>query len=188
MADDNDNTPDANSPVRVFNLPNKLKQKASKPGGKSFDDLVAGGDKIVQRVSMNYKHVVEGDVQQLVSMMHRMRTKPAEIDPQFKGIFRVAHDIKGQAGTFGYPLITRVAGSLTSFVDKFEKLGMPLADNLDSVIALFEVHVNTLQLMVAQDSKGAGGPFEAKLLDGLQGASERTLRNLEAKKAASKSG
>ncbi|MFX8758852.1 Hpt domain-containing protein, partial [Acinetobacter baumannii] len=78
----------------------------------------------------------------------RMRAKPGEIDPMFKGVFRVAHDIKGQAGTFGYPLITRVAGSLTAFIERFNRAELSLSEHLDSVTALIDVHVNTLQLFV----------------------------------------
>ncbi len=172
-----------NGDARILNVPSKLKKVASRGQGRSFEEIAAAGDKVVERVSMNYRLVVEGDVQELVSMCQRMRTKPGEIDPMFKGVFRVAHDIKGQAGTFGYPLITRVAGSLTAFIERFNRAEMNLADHLDAVTALIDVHVNTLQLFVTQDTKGQGGPYEAKLLEGLTGASERTLAKITEGKA-----
>jgi hypothetical protein len=34
---------------------------------------------------------------------------------EFKRINEIAHDMRGQGGTFGYPLVTTVAGSLYTF-------------------------------------------------------------------------
>ncbi|MFX9038761.1 hypothetical protein ABTN43_19160, partial [Acinetobacter baumannii] len=62
--------------ARILNVPSRLKKAASRAGGRSFDEIAAAGDKVVERVSMNYRLVVEGDVQELVSMCQRMRAKP----------------------------------------------------------------------------------------------------------------
>ena len=46
-------------------------------------------------------------------------------------LLRAAHDIKGQAPTFNYPLIARVAGSLSRLIDDIRR-------HLDCFIGKFE--------------------------------------------------
>ncbi|MBA5777589.1 Hpt domain-containing protein [Stappia sp. F7233] len=63
-------------------------------------------------------------------------------------LFRAAHDIKGQAGTLGYPLAGAVAGNLCYL---FEHVS-PAAD-IPRV--LVEQHIDAVRAMVAEGAKDA---------------------------------
>ena len=53
---------------------------------------------------------------------------------------RAAHDMKGQAATFNYPLMARVAGSLARLLGE-----MPAAKQLP--LALVDAHVSAVQVI-----------------------------------------
>ena len=55
-------------------------------------------------------------------------------------LLRAAHDIKGQAPTFNYPLIARVAGSLSRLIGE-----LPAGAAIP--VALVDAHVNAIQVI-----------------------------------------
>ena len=59
-------------------------------------------------------------------------------------LFRAAHDIKGQAATFGYPLVAPVADSLCRLIEHtpdLDRIPYPLIDqHVDAVRAIIREH------------------------------------------------
>ena len=55
-------------------------------------------------------------------------------------LLRAAHDMKGQAATFNFPLIARVAGSLAKLIDD-----LPAEKELP--LALVDAHVNAIHVI-----------------------------------------
>lgn len=65
-------------------------------------------------------------------------------------LYRVSHDIKGQGGTFGYPLMTEMAASLCDFIksrDTFEHEDM----------LVIKTHIDDLELILNEKLAGNGG-------------------------------
>ena len=58
-------------------------------------------------------------------------------------LLRAAHDMKGQAATFDFPLIARVAGSLANLIND-----LPEGKNLP--LALVDAHVDAVQVIHKQ--------------------------------------
>lgn len=168
------------SSVRIVNPPNSLKERASKGGGKKFDDMVASGDQVVEESHGDYRKVAESDLSDLRWILDRIKTSPDDIEAQIDAMFRIVHDMKGQAATFGYPMVTNVAGSLCRFVDRIRESGGTAAENVARLSEIIRLHVDALRLLLTHDMKGAGGPTEAKLLGGLAAAGEKILGGLQA--------
>ena len=73
-----------------------------------------------------------------------------ERDGEFKKINALAHDLKGQGGTFGYPLITTFAGSLFKFTDAN-------ARQTDNYVQIVNAHIDAIRAVVAGKIQGDGG-------------------------------
>jgi chemotaxis protein histidine kinase CheA len=160
--------------TKVFNLPNTLKTRSSKPGGRSFDDLAKAGDHVVRRNGSSYPTIAAGDIADLMAIVGRLR-QGSPLAVELQECFRIAHDIRGQAGSFDFPLISAAAGSLSKFIDKLRN---DPPDQSTEVISLIEVHAATMHLLLSQNRKGAGGPAEAQILDGLTRAVEKVQTTL----------
>jgi len=97
-----------------------------------------------------------------------MRKAPGQADHFRPELMRVGLNLKGQAGTMGYPLLTEVATSLTDFLDDLKKFNRKLADDPKTALPAVQLHVEALRLLMAKDVKGKGGPTERALIDGLK--------------------
>ena len=80
---------------------------------------------------------------------------------EMNGVFQIAHDIKGQGGSFGYDLMTAIGNELCRLVEKTDVAG---AGEIEAV----KLHIDALKLVIAGDLKGNGGKEGEKLLSGLQ--------------------
>jgi chemotaxis protein histidine kinase CheA len=77
-------------------------------------------------------------------------------------LFRVAHDLKGQGASFGYPLVTRLGDSLCQLTRdrtlEYESRHLDLARS----------HLDAVQLVLTKEIKGDGGQVGADLVAKLQ--------------------
>jgi hypothetical protein len=74
-------------------------------------------------------------------------------------LLRAAHDIKGMAGTFGYPLMGRLGASLARLTADCPG-GLPMK--------LAQAHVAAIQLVLARDLKGDDDKPTLALLEELE--------------------
>ena len=74
----------------------------------------------------------------------------------FKEINVIAHDMKGQGGTFGYPLITTFGDSLFDFTG-------PNAGVTDSHVAVVKAHVDAMRATITGRIQGDGGEIGQQL-------------------------
>lgn len=72
----------------------------------------------------------------------------------------IAHDVKGQAETMGFPLITLAAASLCKLIEVWEKPETFPLDQLNS-------HVDAIKVMLANDIRDKEHPIGKKLTDKL---------------------
>jgi hypothetical protein len=72
-------------------------------------------------------------------------------------IFGIVHNIKGQGGSFGYQLLTRVAGSLCDFL-------RDSSHQDDKSMGVVEGHLSSLQFILDHKVKGSGGELGDKLM------------------------
>ena len=82
-------------------------------------------------------------------------------------IFRVAHDLKGQGTTFGYPLATEIAGLLCDFIRSAASCSS--AD----LVSVIRAHLAALNLVLKQNIKGDGDAAAKQLVGKLAQAAER---------------
>ena len=74
---------------------------------------------------------------------------------------RLGHEIKGQAGTFGYDLITTIGSSLCDYIEQVKEPG-------PEHVTVLEIHADAMRVVVSDDIRGEGGETGRKLLAGIQ--------------------
>ena len=83
-------------------------------------------------------------------------------------LFRAAHDIKGQAATFGYPLVAPVADSLCRLIEHTpEVTRLPLR--------LIDQHVDAVRAVVHRNTRGDVGKYAAELAEKLRHVTDEFL-------------
>ncbi|MDE2184945.1 MAG: Hpt domain-containing protein [Alphaproteobacteria bacterium] len=85
-------------------------------------------------------------------------------------LFRAAHDLKGQATTFEYPLIARAAASLCKLMDALkshEAIPLPLVD----------AHVDAIQVIHREKIKDISNRTALTLVEELEGRVTKVLAN-----------
>ena len=98
-------------PIELFMPPNMLKAKLG--GGSGGSDIAAlqRAQEALESLSTEFAGWLADDVKALVDAGARYGADPGDINRA--ALLRAAHDIKGQAATFDFPLMARVAGSLS---------------------------------------------------------------------------
>ena len=138
-------------PIELFMPPNMLKAKAG--GGHGGVDMAAlkRAEQAMETLKSNFGDWLAEDVRVLVAARAAYATasaEPSSADAR-SALLRAAHDIKGQAATFNYPLIARVAGSLSKLIGEVpENKALPLS--------LIDAHVNAIQVIHKQSMQNSG--------------------------------
>ena len=81
-------------------------------------------------------------------------------------LYGIAHDMKGQGVTFGYPLATEIAGLICLLLVRRPHLDA-------AVLKIVQAHVNGLGVVLEQKFTGDGGPLGRQLVDRLRRLAER---------------
>src|SRR3546814_19092568 len=74
----------------------------------------------------------------------------AQRDAALQDVHRVAHDMRGQGGSFGYPLVTRIAASLCRFVEMRGK------DAGEAEMVVLRHHLAALRDVIGRRAEGEG--------------------------------
>jgi len=133
------------------------------PGG--FDPAaIAQAEAAVAALAADYRNWVRADLAQLQEAWEKASAGTEGRRTHLDAMFTTAHNIKGQAGTFGYPLVGRIAGSLCAYLRRAES-----AADLNILAA----HVEALRAILANGVSGDGGPLGREIAEGLEKAARR---------------
>lgn len=115
-------------------------------------------------MSEDYPDWVSGLIGKLQEQHGRCVDSPEMRADCFEAINHIAHDMKGQGGTFGYPLITTFSDSLYGFTIKRS------GDITDNQIELVKSHIDSMRAIIRGRVSGDGGEIGQKLTKGLNDA------------------
>ena len=155
----------ADDKVEVVRPRSTLKFKVKPSGGPSLDQIMADAEKALDDLKDNYEVWVREDLDNMAGHLKGL-TDDLDDDARVKtvnAIHGIAHNIKGQAATFDYALLTEVAHSLCAMLSKDELA----ASRMTPLIAL---HVEAMRLIISQEIKGKGGEVGKELVGGLHAA------------------
>jgi hypothetical protein len=125
-------------PIELFMPPNMLKAKV---GGTVVGlDMAAinRAEAAMENLKSEFAGWAQDDVRRLVAARDAFAANPNLATRA--GLLRAAHDMKGQAATFNYPLISRVAGSLSQLIHD-------LSQSAELSLGLVDAHVNAIHVI-----------------------------------------
>lgn len=143
-----------NGAYEVITPPNKLKAKVG--GGKGIDPkMLERAQKLVDSMAGDF----EARAIEEASFILQLADLAAQDDGEDRivEIFRVGHELKGQGGTFGYPLISKIGASLCRYVES-------VADHDNVDLDVVRAHAMALRAVATQKISGDGGPIEKQLI------------------------
>lgn len=153
-------------PIEIFMPPNMLKAKmGSSPGGIDLAALKRA-EQALDGLKANFADWLAQDLAVLAAARAAYAQQPGAKTRD--ALLRAAHDIKGQAATFEFPRIARVAGSLSRLVGEApEKTALPLA--------LIDAHVNAILLIHKQAIRANADKITQALCKELEARVEELL-------------
>jgi HPt (histidine-containing phosphotransfer) domain-containing protein len=160
--------------VRYYRLRNQLKEKAAGLGAAGgaaqiSAQALAAAEAEFARMSEDYPDWVQGHLQRLYEQHKACVERPELRHQHFKQLNEIAHDMKGQGGTFGFPLISQFADSLYGFT-------RPREEYANAEVDLVKAHIDAMNAVVKGRIKGPGGAIGQQLSETLAKAIERYAR------------
>jgi HPt (histidine-containing phosphotransfer) domain-containing protein len=151
----------------VITPPNPLRKLLRRVIGNDLDDPVARAEKALAGLSGEFKNWMGIETDRLAAA-HAAILKDGFTDFTRDELFRAAHDIKGDAATFGFPSAGAAAESLCRIIEH--------APDLDEVPSnLIAHHINAIQAIVRERTKPDNATMAGELSRQLRGIADEYL-------------
>jgi HPt (histidine-containing phosphotransfer) domain-containing protein len=151
----------------VITQPNPLRKVLRRVSETNLDDPVARAEKALAGLSGDFKNWMSIEADRL-SAAHAAIRKDGFTKFTREELFRAAHDIKGDAATFGYPSAGAAAESLCRIIEH--------APDFDEVARnLIAHHINAIQAIVRERTKLDNVSMASELSRKLRGVADQYL-------------
>ena len=151
----------------VITQPNPLQKVLRRVAQRDLDDPVARAEKALAGLSGEFKNWMTIEADRL-SAAHAAILRDGFTLDNREELFRAAHDIKGDAATFGFPSAGAAADSLCRIIEH--------APELDQVPAeLITHHINAIQAIVRERTKLDTAATAGELSRQLRGVADEYL-------------
>jgi hypothetical protein len=147
--------------VNVIKPPDTLSAKVTK-GGPGAVDLAAieRAESVIANMADSYLDWVEEDLVKITKAQEALKANPDDPVDRLDKVFQVAHDMKGQGGSFGYDLMTILGNDLCRFIE-----GKETVSKVD--LEVIDLYIGTMHIVISKRMSGDGGAEGNKVLTGL---------------------
>jgi chemotaxis protein histidine kinase CheA len=152
---------------QVITQPNPLRKVLRRVSEEDLDDPVARAEQALADLSGEFKNwmVIESD---RLAAAHAAVLDNGLTDAARDELFRAAHDVKGDAATFGFPSAGAAAESLCRIIEHAPDLSKVPAE-------LIAHHINAIQAIVAERTKLDTISMASELSRRLRGVADEYL-------------
>jgi len=148
--------------VQFIKPPNNLRKAKQGTGKAKLDpDILLRAEKVVEKIQREYTEWADEDLGALEAALAKLPGGKDDQEAAVKNLYRISLDIKGSGGSFGFLMMSEVAGSLNYFLGRRTDLK---ALDIDVVAS----HVSALRAVYVQSIRDDGGNTGRELLIGLQ--------------------
>ncbi|MGE0565704.1 MAG: Hpt domain-containing protein [Pseudolabrys sp.] len=144
--------PNSSSSVAVFadheviTRPNELRKAISSAPASADDDPVARAEKALAELSNEFSSWMDLECERLDAARHAVKASSFTTKTR-DALFHAAHDIKGEAATFGFPAVSSAADSLCRLIEyspDATRIPLKLVDqHVDAVRAIIREYHHT---------------------------------------------
>ena len=153
---------------QVIQVPNTLRLKVGGRFGAIDPGAIAKAEAALKSLSGNFAQWLNDEVTKLEGARQRVKTEGMSPETM-EFLYLRAHDLKGLGTTYGYQLITRIAGSLCRMIDDKEKRSA-------TPLELVDAHIDAIKAAVRDGIKSDEHPVGSILVNEL----ERRVREMSA--------
>ncbi len=147
-------------PIEVIAPPNVLKAKVGGVLPALDQKAIARAEAALDKMSVQFDEWIQEELSRLLEAWSAYEANPASAQTKYE-LHRRAHDLKGLAPTYGYPLVGRICASLC-------KLSGDEHGDIVAPVALLKAHVDSTKAAVAGKVKGAEHPVGLQLVAELE--------------------
>ena len=133
-------------PIEIFMPPNVLKAKVGGSGGIDPNALKRA-EQAIEEMKEEFADWIVKDVDNLATARNGFDAKRGE--ETLGALYRASLDLKGQATTFEFPIVARIANSLCRLTDGAPNSGALLP------MTLIDAHVDAIRVIVRDKIKDA---------------------------------
>lgn len=164
-------------PVWLFRMPNRLKDKISggstefdSDGGLADTDILEAAKSQISEMADDYTDWVKETITDLVNAHEDAQSSFGKAEDQMKVAMEkmnlLAHELRGQGGVFGYPLISEFGKSLYNCTGSSARV-------TENLLEFVKAHIDGITAVIKGNMKGDGGPVGKELLGSLEAAKKK---------------
>jgi hypothetical protein len=149
------------NPSQVIPAPTNLRLKVGANRLGAIDAAaIAKAEAALKSLSGNFSQWLQDEITKLDAA--RQQVKANGVTPEgMENLYLRAHDLKGLGTTYGYQLITRIAGSLCRLIDEKDK-------RMSTSMALVDGHIDAIKAAVRENMTADDHPIGAALVAELE--------------------
>ena len=149
--------------VQIF-PPKTLRERVG-PGAGLNPRLLANAEATVSALQMAYERRIDNDIGALSTTFEAMR-RSGRFDHE--QLYLIAHEIKGEGGSYDYPLLTAFGHALCLLVRSRDRL---TAEDVETIAA----HIAAMRAVIKGQVRGEGGVVGRELAANLEAMVTRAL-------------
>ncbi|MFT4075882.1 MAG: Hpt domain-containing protein [Asticcacaulis sp.] len=146
--------------AQIIQVPNTLRAKVGGRLGAIDAQAIAKAEAALADLSSQFEDWLMEEIKKLEAVQQLIKDEglnPVNSDQ----LFYRAHDLKGLGTTYGFPLITRISGSLCKMLDEEEKRAV-------APWKLVEAHLDAIRAVVRGQIKSEDHPVGVALSEALE--------------------
>jgi len=128
----------------------------------------------LKKIGSKYPQILAEDINYLFGALPRLKLD-GFVGPELRSFYRRSHDIKGQAGTFDFDLVTEIAKSLCDLLKLLiDNSELPQNRHL-TLHTIIRMHLDALKICSDLEIRGDGGADGKELLQTIKVASRKVI-------------
>jgi chemotaxis protein histidine kinase CheA len=157
--------------AQIIQVPNTLRAKVGGKLAALDQEAIAKAEQALAELSTHFESWLMDEIKKLEDVQATIKIEGLTV-ANSEQLFYRAHDLKGLGTTYGFPLITRIAGSLCKMLDEdYKRAAAPRV--------LVDAHLDAVRAIVRGQIKEEGHPVGKVLSETLEARVKEHLDNLE---------
>lgn len=128
---------------------------------RGMAQALARAQAAVAALARDYSNWARADVDACQKCLEQAVAQPDQRETHIRALYAIAHNIKGQGTSFGYPLMTRIGQSLCSLTRAERSFG-------DDDLSLIAAHLDALRHVLEKTQPGNDNACAEALADELE--------------------
>ena len=125
-----------------------------------FESLIAQAEAAVEALRDTYRQQLASDVAELCDIWERFEASEP-VEKTLEALHAVAHNVKGQGGSFGYGLVTEIGASFCDYLRSGERRS-------PEELNIVHMHIRMLKNVSDNDISGDGGETGRRIVEKLR--------------------